>query len=144
MLRWYPLALALLSILTRLSQSTFQLQLPPTIGYDDKAEDTSPCGSFTANTAEANVTDFYVGGDAVSINTANSESSFLVRATLDVNAGGSWLVVVPPFVEDGFGDFCFPQVVIPSSWSGSYGVIQIIQDAGVEINFQVRLHCQCV
>lgn len=134
---WPSLLLIAVALLAPCALGDFNLALPPTIGFASGKENTSPCGSFTPSVSQDNVTDFQVGGDAILFNNLVTPANFLVRATLDLTAKGSWEVVIPSFVGTGTGDFCFPQASVPKSWSGSNGIIQVIQDGGVNINYQV-------
>ncbi len=52
------------------AQSTiahFHLNYPTTIGFDDDAEGTAPCGSFTVDFSTDNVTDFHVDSDVIAV-----------------------------------------------------------------------------
>ncbi|KAK3933557.1 expression library immunization antigen 1 [Diplogelasinospora grovesii] len=71
----------------------FLLNYPPTIGFDDSLEGDSPCGSFTVDFTKDNVTDFYVGGNAVAITSIHPQATWLFRATLDTSAAGAECVL---------------------------------------------------
>lgn len=128
----------LVALLINQSTQHFLLNYPATIGFDDSVEGTAPCGSFTVDFSKDNVTDFHVGGDAIALMSVHPEATWLFRATLDQTASGNWTTLAPPVLQMGLGDFCEQNVKVPSSFTGSKGVIQVIQDAPDGILYQVR------
>jgi hypothetical protein len=128
------LALAMISP----STAHFLLNYPPTIGFDDSLEGTPPCGSFTVMFSTDNVTDFHVGGNAIAVTSIHPQATWLFRATLDLNATTNWTSLLPAIQQTGLGDYCEPDVTVPSSWAGQKGVIGVVQDAPDGILFQVR------
>jgi hypothetical protein len=129
----------LVALFVRFSSSHFLLNYPPTIGFDDSLETTPPCGSFTVDFSTDNVTDFYVGGNALAMTSIHPQATWLFRATLDQTASGNWTVLLPPIVQTGLGDYCEQDVTVPASFAGSKGVIQVVQDAPDGILYQVSL-----
>lgn len=129
-----------LSLVLFLGQSTahFLLNYPPTIGFDDSLEATPPCGSFTVDFSTDNVTDFHVGGDSLAMTSIHPKATWLFRATLDQTAMGNWTDLLPAIVQIGLGDYCERDVMVPTSFAGSKGVIQVVQDAPDGILYQVR------
>jgi len=126
------LALAMISP----STAHFLLNYPPTIGFDDSLEGTPPCGSFTVMFSTDNVTDFHVGGNAIAVTSIHPQATWLFRATLDLNATTNWTSLLPAIQQTGLGDYCEPDVTVPSSWAGQKGVIGVVQDAPDGILFQ--------
>ncbi|KAN0067883.1 hypothetical protein V8E54_014130 [Elaphomyces granulatus] len=126
------LALAMISP----STAHFLLNYPPTIGFDDSLEGTPPCGSFTVMFSTDNVTDFHVGGNAIAVTSIHPQATWLFRATLDLNATTNWTSLLPAIQQTGLGDYCEPDVTVPSSWVGQKGVIGVVQDAPDGILFQ--------
>jgi len=126
------LALAMISP----SAAHFMLNYPPTIGFDDSLEGTPPCGSFTVMFSTDNVTDFHVGGNAIAVTSIHPQATWLFRATLDLNATTNWTSLLPAIQQTGLGDYCEPDVTVPSSWAGQKGVIGVVQDAPDGILFQ--------
>jgi hypothetical protein len=120
----------------------FLLQYPPTIGFDDSREATPPCGSFTVDFSQDNVTDFYVDGSAIAVTSIHPEATWLFRATLDLNATtGNWSGLLPTVQQTGLGNYCEPSLSAPSSsWAGRKGVIGVVQDAPDGILYQVGKH----
>ena len=133
-------AVALLALVLAISPSTahFLLNYPPTIGFDDSLEGTPPCGSFTVQFGTNNVTDFHVGGNAIAVTSIHPQATWLFRATLDLTATSNWTSLLPAVQQTGLGDYCEPDVTVPSSWAGQKGVIGVVQDAPDGILFQVR------
>jgi hypothetical protein len=140
------LAFYLLSGLIGQSTAHFLLNYPPTIGFDDALEATPPCGSFQVDFAKDNVTDFHVGGDSLAMTSIHPRATWLFRATLDQTAGGNFTNLLPADQQTGLGDYCERDVMVPASFAGSKGVIQVVQDAPDGILYQVRenydtIHC---
>jgi len=132
------LAFCLLPSLIGQSTAHFLLNYPPTIGFDDALEATPPCGSFHVNFTTDNVTDFHVGGDSLAMTSIHPQATWLFRATLDQTAGGNFTTLLPADRQTGLGDYCERDVMVPASFAGSKGVIQVVQDAPDGILYQVR------
>jgi hypothetical protein len=113
----------LVALFVRFSSSHFLLNYPPT----------------TVDFSTDNVTDFYVGGNALAMTSIHPQATWLFRATLDQTASGNWTVLLPPIVQTGLGDYCEQDVTVPASFAGSKGVIQVVQDAPDGILYQVSL-----
>ncbi|KAE8450935.1 hypothetical protein EG329_005375 [Mollisiaceae sp. DMI_Dod_QoI] len=121
------------------AQSTiahFHLNYPTTIGFDDDAEGTAPCGSFTVDFSTDNVTDFHVDSDVIAVQSTHPAATWLFRATLDTTASGNWTTLLPAISQDSLGAFCEQGIVIPASWAGSKGVISVVQDAADGLLYQ--------
>jgi hypothetical protein len=131
------LGLCLLAVFIGQSTAHFILNYPPTIGFDDSLEGTPPCGSFSVDFSTENVTDFHVGGDALAMTSINPQATWLFRATLDLTASGNWTTLLPAIAQTGLGDYCEQDVMVPVSWAGSKGVLQVVQDGPDGILYQV-------
>jgi hypothetical protein len=70
-------ATILAGLLASQASAHFLLNYPPTIGFSDDDEGTAPCGSFTVDFTTDNVTDFYVGGDAIALVSIAFEHRFM-------------------------------------------------------------------
>jgi hypothetical protein len=129
----------LLSLILGLAQvnAHFLLNYPVTVGFNDDQEATAPCGGFSVSFT--NVTNFYVGGDSIALTSTHPASTGLFRATLDTTAGGNWSVLLPAIAQQTQGQFCEQGVMVPASFAGQKGVIQVIEDAVDGQLFQVRL-----
>jgi hypothetical protein len=134
-----PASLALCLMAAFIGQSTahFYLNYPTTIGFDDSLEGLPPCGSFSVDFSTDNITNFHVGGDSLAMTSIHPQATWLFRATLDKTASGNWTDLLPAIVQTGLGDYCEPDVLVPASWAGSNGVIQVVQDAPDGILYQV-------
>jgi hypothetical protein len=131
------LGLCLLAVFIGQSTADFLLNYPPAIGFDNGFEGTPPCGSFSVDFPTDNVTDFHVGGDALAMNSLSSKATWLFRATLDLTASGNLTTLLPAIAQTGLGDYCERDVMVPVSWAGSKGVLQVVQDAQDGILYQV-------
>jgi hypothetical protein len=120
------------------SAAHFYLNYPPTIGFDDALEATPPCGSFTVDFSKDNVTNYHVGGDSLAMTSIHPQATWLFRATLNQAAVGNWTDLLPAILQTGLGDYCERDIVVPASFAGSKGVIQVVQDAPDGILYQVR------
>jgi len=133
-------------LLASLSSAHFLLNYPPTIGFDDSLEGDSPCGSFTVDFSQDNVTDFYVGGSEIAVTSIHPQAYWLFRATLGTNQNTtSWTQLIPIVEQTGLGDYCEKSIAVPASWAGQQGIISVVQDAPDGILYQVRpprLLCQ--
>jgi hypothetical protein len=113
----------------------FLLNYPTSIGFDDSKQGTGPCGGF--DVTFDNTTNFYVGGDAISLTSTHPASTWLFRATLDQKAAGNWSVLLPAIAQQTQGQFCEQGVVVPSSYAGQKGVIQVVESTVDGRLFQV-------
>lgn len=112
----------------------FTLNYPTTLGFNQNAEDESPCGGATISFT--NTTAFHVAGDAISITTLHPQSNMLYRATNDGTGKGNWTVLAL-IAEYGLGAFCEPSLQVPAAWVGQLGLLQIVQNAGDGVHYQV-------
>jgi hypothetical protein len=135
--RFLSLVLCLVASFIGQCTAHFLLNYPPTIGFDDSLETTPPCGSFTVDFSTDNVTDFHVGGDSLAMTSIHPKATWLFRATLNQTAIGNWTDLLPAIVQIGLGDYCERDVIVPASFAGSKGVIQVVQDAPDGILYQV-------
>ena len=88
----------------------FALNYPPSSEFSDD-EGTAPCGGFDPSTK----TDvpFYIGGDAIALQSTHPSCTWLFRATLDESAEGGWIDILPTIGQKGLGDFCEPGIILP-------------------------------
>ncbi|KAK4083762.1 uncharacterized protein Triagg1_1424 [Trichoderma aggressivum f. europaeum] len=116
--------------LASLSSAHFLLNYPTSIGFDDDKEGTSPCGGFTPDVSSGSkqLVDFHVGGDSLAMRSTHPQTSWLFRATLDGTGESGWQQIFPIVQQSGLGNFCEPQVVLPSSWAGKKGVVGVVAD----------------
>jgi len=101
------------------SSPHFILSYPASLGFDANNENVSPCGGFPISFSSA--TDYHVGGDSTAL-----------------TASGNWSNFLPVVGEYGLGAFCEASVAVPSSWVGSQGIIQVLQNAEDGVHYQVR------
>lgn len=125
--------------LASLSSAHFLLNYPKSIGFDDDKEGTAPCGGFTPDisSGSSQLVDFHVGGDSLAMRGTHPQSNWLFRATLDGTAESGWQQIFPIVQQSGLGNFCEPQITLPSSWAGKKGVISVVADAPDGLLYQV-------
>ncbi|PTB66149.1 hypothetical protein BBK36DRAFT_1168774 [Trichoderma citrinoviride] len=116
--------------LASLSSAHFLMNYPKSIGFSDDDEGTSPCGSFTPDlsSGSSQLVDFHVGGDSLAMRSTHPQVNWLFRVTLDSSAKSDWQQIFPIVQQSGLGNFCEPQIVLPSSFAGKKGVIGIVAD----------------
>ena len=124
--------LALLST----ADAHFNLNAPPSIGFDEDNEGIAPCGGFTPDFSK-NVTDFHVGGEPVATFLGHPQGNWLYRASLDQKAGGNWTQLFPIVQQSGLGAFCEPSIAVNPSWAGKQGILGVVVDTQDGILYQV-------
>ena len=127
----------LLAILSRPLGAHFLLNAPPTLGFDDDNEGEAPCGGFDVDFDKGKVTDFHVGGDAIAVRSTHPEANWLFRATMEEDAKGNWTNLLPVVSQTGLGNYCEKDLMLPSLWAGSRGVLQIVQHGPDSTLYQV-------
>jgi hypothetical protein len=102
-----PVSILSLSALTTLTTAHFLLNYPPTLGFDDSIEGTSPCGGFPVvfNSSDVQV---QVDGFPIALRSTHPEADWLFRATLSQQEPFNWTNLLPVVHETGLGDFCIP------------------------------------
>ena len=125
-------------ILAPAALAHFVVNVPPPLGSNIDNEDTAPCGGFTPSSTD-NTTDFHVDGDAIGLTTLHAQCFLAYRGMLGTSLSSpNWTVLIPTIEEFGLNSFCEPSIAVPSSWAGSSGLLQIIQDAEDGIHYQVQ------
>lgn len=114
----------------------FVVNTPPSLSSDIKNEDKSPCGGATPSSSNKGA-DFHVDGDAIGITTLHAQSYIAYRGLLGISLSSpNWTILMPTIEEFGLNGFCEPEITVPSSWAGSSGLLQIIQDAEDGVHYQ--------
>jgi hypothetical protein len=131
------LSILSLSALTELTSAHFLLNYPPTLGFDDDIEGTSPCGGFPVvfNSSDVQVP---VDGFPIALRSTHPEADWLFRATVSQKEPFNWTNLLPVVHETGLGDFCIPNFKVPAEFAGQAGVLQIMQDAADGELYQVQ------
>ena len=114
----------------------FNLNAPPSIGFDEDNEGIAPCGGFTPDFSK-NVTDFHVGGEPVATFLGHPQGNWLYRATLDQKAAGNWTQLFPIVQQSGLGAFCEPSIAVNPSWAGKQGILGVVVDTQDGVLYQV-------
>lgn len=116
----------------------FNLITPPSIGFVETNEGTSPCGGFTPDFSNKSaISDFHVGGEPIAMKLGHPQANWLFRGTLDETASGNWTQLFPIIMQSGLGLFCESAVPAPESWVGKQGVIGVVADAVDGLLYQV-------
>jgi hypothetical protein len=137
-----PIALLGLALAT-LTSAHFVITLPPPLSDNINNEGSSPCGGSTPSAAD-NLTDFHVGGDAVSLTTLHPQSFFAFRGQVGTSlAPANWSDVIPTVEQYGLNSFCEPALAVPAAWAGSPGLLQVVQDSEDGVHYQVGLSSVC-
>ncbi|KAH8655022.1 hypothetical protein BGZ60DRAFT_337784, partial [Tricladium varicosporioides] len=110
---------------TAITAAHFVLQSPTSLGFDDEAEGTSPCGGFAA-TGRTNVTNWPTGGSAVNLLTTHSTATWEFRAAR-LNDLKIWVPLTRNLTQKGVGTLCEPQIPGKKEWEGQDGVLQVVQ-----------------
>ncbi|KAH8898399.1 hypothetical protein GQ53DRAFT_742459 [Thozetella sp. PMI_491] len=124
--------------LSGIANAHFNLNAPPTIGFDEDSEGTAPCGGFTPDFSKT-LTDFHVGGEPIGTLLGHPQGNWLYRATLDQKASGNWTQLFPIVMQSGLGLFCETSVTAPSSWVGQKGVVSVVVDAPDGLLYQCAI-----
>ncbi|KAF2471659.1 uncharacterized protein BDR25DRAFT_222362 [Lindgomyces ingoldianus] len=117
----------LLFSLFGLGHSHFVLQKPTSLGFDDDAESTGPCGGFTATDRSKGVTDWPIAGSSIEILTTHTTATWNFKAALVSNTS-NWVPLTPPLIQTaGVGTLCEPQIPGLKGWVGKPAVLQVSQ-----------------
>jgi hypothetical protein len=134
--------LCLTLFIASLSTAHFTINYPSPLGVDANNEGIGPCGGFSFS-ASSNVTEFHVDGDAIALVTTHPQANILFRGTLDKTASSNWTNLFPIVGQYGLGAYCQPSIVVPASWTGSGGIIQVIENAVDGMLYQVKSLLLC-
>lgn len=133
------MALLNLLLLPALAAAHFTLDMPAAVGpFDEDNEGTSPCGGVMLDFTSDNITDFHVGGEAISLFLGHPQANFLIRATTDQTGSSNWTQIYPIFTQTGEGDYCQPAVAAPEGLVGQKGVVGVVCDGPDGLLYQVR------
>ena len=126
-----------LSLLSKLTAAHFLLNYPPSLGFDDDNEGTSPCGGFPVvfNSSDVQVP---VDGFPIALMSTHPEADWLFRVSLSQQEPFNWTNLLPVVHETGLGDFCIPNFKVPADFAGRSGVLQVMQDAADGELYQAR------
>jgi hypothetical protein len=116
----------------------FNLNAPPSFGFDENKEDSAPCGGFTPNFDDkSKVSDFHVGGEPIGVKLGHTQANWLYRATLGGSDSKNWTQLFPIVQQSGLGFFCEPSVTAPEAWVGKQGILSVVADAPDGLLYQV-------
>jgi hypothetical protein len=125
--------LALLTVLPFVF-AHYTLDYPPTTGFDEDSEPTSPCGTFNPTTS--NLTAWPLVGGEIAIDSHHPQMTIICRAQL--MGSSSWFNLTNGFITmTGLGELCISANPVPANWSGQAGVIQVIGQPPDGILYQV-------
>lgn len=116
----------------------FNLNAPPSFGFDEEHESTGPCGGVKPDHSDkGKVADFHVGGEPVGVQLGHPQANWLIRATLDSVDAGNWTQLFPIVQQGGLGFFCEKSVPAPEAWVGKQGFLSVVANAPDGILYQV-------
>ncbi|KAG6025932.1 hypothetical protein E4U41_001403 [Claviceps citrina] len=121
-------SLTLLSTLCSLASAHFLLKYPKGAEFDDDTEGQGPCGGSLPDFSKT-LTDFHVGGDALAMKLTHPQGDWLFRVTADQKGESGWEQIFPIVQQSGIGDFCEPEVTVPSKYSGKKGIVSVVSAA---------------
>ncbi|KAI1844452.1 hypothetical protein JX266_009339 [Neoarthrinium moseri] len=108
-------------------QAHFLLKSPAPVGvFKDDDEPNAPCGGYTPDFSTNTITNFAVGGDAISTQSSHPQTNYLYRITTDQSAGGNWTEIYPIVQQSGLNTFCVPAVTVPESYVGQTAVLSVV------------------
>jgi hypothetical protein len=118
-----------------LTNAHFVLNWPPTAGFDDDAEPTSPCGgaSVVVNSTSPQV---QVDRFAVQIFSSHPAGSWQFLASTNTEEPYNFTSFASVNTT-GIGNFCLQDFAVPDEYAGKMGVIQVIDDSPDGILYQV-------
>ncbi|KAF4627119.1 hypothetical protein G7Y89_g11035 [Cudoniella acicularis] len=108
-----------------IAEAHFVLQEPVSLGFDDDAEGTAPCGGFNAS-SRLNVTNWPTSGGAVGVLTTHTTVQWEYKVARLSNLT-NWVSVTPTLNQTGVGNFCETLIPGKKAWEGESGVLQVIQ-----------------
>jgi len=118
------------------SSAHFILHWPETAGFIDDSEPDSPCGGATV-TVNSSSPQVQVDRFAVMIQNAHPQGGWTFRGTTSTSAPYNWTDITPTVNTTGIGNFCLPDMHVPSAWAGQAGVIQVIDNSVDGMLYQV-------
>jgi Copper acquisition factor BIM1-like len=132
-----PILLSVLASIVAITNAHFVLEIPTSLGYNDADEATAPCDTFDPTNRSGTITNWPIGGYAISVITTHPSVTWDIQAAL-TNDTTTWRRLVPVLNQtSGVGFFCEPQIPGLASWIGLPAVLQIRQHAPDGINYQV-------
>ncbi|KXL41470.1 hypothetical protein M433DRAFT_113244 [Acidomyces richmondensis BFW] len=106
----------------------FILHWPPSAGFNDDLESTSPCGSFTP-VVDGSSPEIQVNRFAVKIQNVHPQGEWIFRGSVDTEAPYNFSDVTPIVNTTGIGDFCLDYMSVPNEWAGKAGIIQVVDSS---------------
>jgi hypothetical protein len=127
----------LLALATAATTSAhFVLNWPPTAGFVDDDEPTSPCGGASVIVNETSP-EVQVGRFAAQIQSSHPTGNWQFRATLDTQEPYNWTNLSMVQTE-GAGIFCLDYLSAPESFAGKAGILQVTDFSGDGTLYQVN------
>lgn len=107
------LIVALSAVLLPVS-AHFELTYPTVRGFNEDKSGTGPCGGF--DTPAADRTSVSTRSVAVALKMGHDEKAVQILLALGDNPGNNFnITLVPTFRQEGLGEFCLPDVPLPSN-----------------------------
>ncbi|KAK3056991.1 hypothetical protein LTR09_002029 [Extremus antarcticus] len=120
--------------LATVATAHFELFWPPSAGFNEDKEPTSPCGGFEVDLSIPQP--IHVDRFQASLLVAHPVSKFSFRGTNSTSAPYSFTDLVPVIDTKGPASFCLEYLSAPAEWAGSTGVLQVVDDSPDGILYQ--------
>ncbi|KAI1333491.1 hypothetical protein F5Y15DRAFT_404983 [Xylariaceae sp. FL0016] len=119
--------IAVTALLANGIHAHFTVQLPPTVGaFKDDDEGDAPCGGYSPDLSTINTSDFHVKGDAIATTSTHPRTNWLYRITIDSTPTGNWTQIHEIIQQTGAGQYCTPDVTVPSEYVGKKAILSIV------------------
>jgi nascent polypeptide-associated complex subunit beta len=106
----------------------FNLDYPPSRGFDDDKEGDFPCGSF--NDVQQQRTDFPISGGPIQLRMGHQQTNVAVYMAIGDNPGSNFNIVAKQqLMVTGLGQFCIANVAVPEGMNvtdGTKATIQVV------------------
>lgn len=124
-----PQTLLALLALPLLTSAHFKLIYPPARGFDEDILGTGPCGGQSQSDVRTRVS---MSSIPIALLMGHDRSVVQMLLGLGSNVGGNFNIVLEQtFQEEGLGNFCLPDVLIPSDLGiteGMNATLQVVTD----------------
>ncbi|GIZ37046.1 hypothetical protein CKM354_000050900 [Cercospora kikuchii] len=111
-----------------LASAHFELNWPPTAGFNDDEQPNAPCGGATV-TVDDSAPEINVDRFAASIFSSHPAGSWSFFATTNTQEPYNFTEIVPVINSTGVGTFCLNYLRAPADFAGQSGVLQVIDSS---------------
>lgn len=123
-----PILLAAFSAALLPVSAHFELSYPAVRGFNEDNSGTGPCGGY--DTPASDRTSVSTKSLAIALRMGHDEKAVQVLLGLGDNPGNNFnITLVPTFRQEGLGEFCLPDIAIPSDlgiMDGMNATLQVV------------------